>query len=765
MKLKQFILASMAMLLCFVSPSLAQNAKYEQGQLPDAEVINLGRVTVGPNEANEPYKTESYYVYDLLGNQSQKLTSCSDAFSLQIAMNFKAKDTAEEAATNSYANYTTDFFIKMTGMSGNSFEANGCYIAGYYASYGAWVKIPLDGFTVENGQVYPVITAAGFDFKYTDICSSVKDFICGIYLTPEVLAANPDLKVELTLGLSENIDEALACNFTKVDGYTYTVSDLKGALPNAQVSNLGKVSVGPNESGVFQTSQYYVYDLVGSQKLTESTNPFDLQIAMQFQAKDSEAEAAKNFYAGYTTDFFIQMTGVKDGSFEANGCYLAGYYPSFESWVKIPLDGFTVENGKVYPVITAAGFDFKYTDICSSVKDFICGIYLTPEILAANPDLNVKLSLGLSLNKDAALNGEFVVVDSYTYEVFDLKGVTIKTEIEDEVSNEIVNNEAVLDYPVELPEAVKDFVITLTEVTTSESATTKVTFNVEPKDANGEKVSTPSEAITFRLPVPSAWSGKAKVTHEGDYFGTYDIQGEGTAKYVEVTSESFSTYAVEAITIGESAVALVEGTAYDSFSAAYTAAQVGNTIELLKDVKLTDKLTIDKSITIDGKGHSIIADETAVWYTVSGKLNIKSYKTHLLGVNASGITLKDVVLNNNDNAAGINVYCAQNVVFDNVSIINATKGFAALTVNGSTLTLKNAFSALGNNIAMDISNGSGVTSDLGVTVEEGTEFDLGNKTVKFASVANVHSGAYLPAMYAVRSQTSSTPRRTGDEHV
>ena len=191
------------------------------------------------------------------------------------------------------------------------------------------------------------------------------------------------------------------------------------------------------------------------------------------------------------------------------------------------------------------------------------------------------------------------------------------------------------------------------------------------------------------------------------------------------------------VTVKVEDVAKIGETYYATFAKAYSKAQAGQTIELLADVKLTNKLTIDKAITIDGNGHSIIADETAVWYTVSGKFNTKNYKTHLLSVNASGITLKDIVLDNNNNAAGINVYCAQNVVFDNVSIINATKGQAALTVNGSTVTAKNAFKALGNSVAIDISNGSGVTSALGFIVEEGTVFHLDDKTVKFGSNAVV----------------------------
>ena len=185
-------------------------------------------------------------------------------------------------------------------------------------------------------------------------------------------------------------------------------------LPNAEVKNLGDITVSTDGEYKFDGS-YYVYDLIGGSGLSSATEAFDLSLAMEFIAKDTAEQAAANAYGNYTTDFFIQMDGVEDGSFVGTDCYLAGYYPDFGAWVKIPLDGFAVEDGKAYPVITSAGFDFKYVDICSSVQDFICGIYLTPEVLEANPNMNVTLTLGLSEDKDAALNCEFVEVDDYTY--------------------------------------------------------------------------------------------------------------------------------------------------------------------------------------------------------------------------------------------------------------------------------------------------------------------------------------------------------------
>ena len=180
------------------------------------------------------------------------------------------------------------------------------------------------------------------------------------------------------------------------------------ALPQADVKKLGAYTY---------TGEYYSYDLVGNQKLTNCNGDLDMQIAMEFTATETKEQAATNHYANYTTDFFIEINGLTNGSAMGDGCYLAGYYANYKSWVKIPLDGFKIENGVIYPVITSAGFDFKYTDICGTVESFTCGIFFSKEFLAANPETEVTLSLGLSENKEKAVAGEFTTVEEYLYEM------------------------------------------------------------------------------------------------------------------------------------------------------------------------------------------------------------------------------------------------------------------------------------------------------------------------------------------------------------
>ncbi len=230
---------------------------------------------------------------------------------------------------------------------------------------------------------------------------------CSGGITNNVLDANGDITISKEV--SNGLTLAEGCVLIEKDG-AYTVA----VLPNADVKNLGSLTITEGEGEYQYGDSYYIYD--GS--LGEGSTPFDLQIAMEFIANDTPEEAAANSFGNYTTDFFITMTGMSGDSIDAKGCYLAGYYPSFGKWVKIPLDGMIIENNEIYPVITTVGFDFKYTDICRDVGKFICGIYLSEDILAANPNLKVKLELGLSENIDKAQNKEFITVgEPYVYDM------------------------------------------------------------------------------------------------------------------------------------------------------------------------------------------------------------------------------------------------------------------------------------------------------------------------------------------------------------
>ncbi len=356
-------------------------------------------------------------------------------------------------------------------------------------------------------------------------------------------------------------------------------------LPNAEVINLGATTV--------DVDSYYKYDLIGGTGLSTGKDPFDLQIAMQFLAKDTPEEAAANAYGNYTTDFFITMSGIEGGSSAANGCYLAGYYPSFGAWVIIPLDNFSIEDGVTYPVITSAGFDFEYVDICESVQNFVCGIYLSDEFRRANPDLQIELELGLSETYDKAIAADYVSVGSYVYDSYLLglgdKAVELEAskvtvggeEVTEEMQNTLdailadinanpllgaletnfgankdkidsAKNELVSQGAAEedVKVATPIINITLADVVIADKIPQRMTFDVTPTIAVGDKsvaLNNFNVALKFRLPIYSAEANEcARVYHEGDYIGIYDIKSDDSgSKYVEIESNSFSEFAVE----------------------------------------------------------------------------------------------------------------------------------------------------------------------------------------------------------------------------
>jgi len=174
-----------------------------------------------------------------------------------------------------------------------------------------------------------------------------------------------------------------------------------GVAPTATVNNLGAVTVSAGDYTVFGGG--------------DSTVDMPLSFVMQFIADQSAAEGAASPFAEWYADFVITVSGLENGSFDAAGCYLAGHYGSF-GWWKIPLDGMTVEDAVRYPVmLSVAGGAQKYDYICSGVADFKCAMYLTPEVLAANPNLEVNLELCVIDSSKGSDEAKLAVVEDRVY--------------------------------------------------------------------------------------------------------------------------------------------------------------------------------------------------------------------------------------------------------------------------------------------------------------------------------------------------------------
>ena len=284
------------------------------------------------------------------------------------------------------------------------------------------------------------------------------------------------------------------------------------------------------------------------------------------------------------------------------------------------------------------------------------------------------------------------------------------TEEEKAVANELATNTAVSSAIITLPVGVNDFEVQLTDIETTNEATTKVTFNVEPKDASGAKVSNPSEAITFRLPVPATWSGEANVYHEGTLLGAYTIKEESGAKYVEVSSSSFSEFSVEAIVPTEVEVATL---------AELQAALADNSNELPIIITETIVIPEGETVVLDLNGKTVTRQDEANQYALR---------------NLGDLTIKDTKGNGSINARGIyngygdgsaNVATAKITVLSGTINAKGTNGGAAVynygiaEIKGGTFTSIGGYS-LNNQVGASMTIADGVTANNGIYASNAT---------------------------------------------
>ena len=208
---------------CAALPNL--NGQFVVGVKPTATVNDLGMTTVAAGE------------YSIWDGSFDSNTEDDGDMPLSFVMQFLADQTAADMATSPFADWYGDFVLTFTGLENESFTANGCYLAGHYGSFG-WVKVPVDGMKIEKGVRYPVMLGVGLGQKYDYICSGVEDFRCALYLTPEILAANPNIQVKLELGLVDNSKGSDAAatalvnneNVYSVTEYTYNAEDFVSGL-------------------------------------------------------------------------------------------------------------------------------------------------------------------------------------------------------------------------------------------------------------------------------------------------------------------------------------------------------------------------------------------------------------------------------------------------------------------------------------------------------------------------------------------------------
>ena len=157
---------------------------------------------------------------------------------------------------------------------------------------------------------------------------------------------------------------------------------------------------------------------------------------------------------------------------------------------------------------------------------------------------------------------------------------------------------------------------------TAAEAPAKLTFTVTPQivvNDTSVKISNFNAEVTFRLPIPAAEKREyANIYHNGTLMGVYTIKmDEQGNKYVEVTTKSFSEFAVEPIS--DVVAAKIGDVEYASLAAAVAAVKEGETIVLQLDVEVNSPLSINKSVDIDANGYTVSVTGALAKSSVSGQ--------------------------------------------------------------------------------------------------------------------------------------------------
>ena len=443
---------------------------------------------------------------------------------LQIVMNFKAKDTLEQAKASGYGKYKCDFYLTFSGLAYGMIVADDCYLAGNYGTFG-WIVIPADGLELEEGVEYPVVSAYDANLTYEDICGSVKNFTAAIYVAPEILAENPDFKVQLALKMTNPNDEN--------DVYTVGVPavydfasltqnrDVKVVMPSVDNIKVGGVDI--------TYSQKEVVRAVLSD-ITENSSVVDVETGIFAADNADEVAAAKEA---------LKKDGVADADAEAAKPELS--IKLFD----VALNGnevtkFTYD---VTPCVSVGDKSVKISEFSSDVK-FRLPVPSTETRIAANVYHNDEL---LGRYDIKSLNGEkYVEVVSKSFSAFAVEPLSAVATIsgkeyysfEAAVAAAVSNDTIKLTKNVELAETLvvpadkEDLTIDLNGMTVSGAEGVKVS------NLGELTIKDSSKGMQGMLEVVFSNSGKAYLTG-----GLYLLGVENTGA-IEVTGGVFA-YAID----------------------------------------------------------------------------------------------------------------------------------------------------------------------------------------------------------------------------
>ena len=120
---------------------------------------------------------------------------------LDVALNFKAKETADEARDASYGNWYVDFIVTVNkDLSEYTDQGTKFYLAGMYESFSTgWIVVDITDFDVQADQKYPLLGTMLMPFTYIDICEYVQEFQCGISAVGDVDLTGLEITLQLVM--------------------------------------------------------------------------------------------------------------------------------------------------------------------------------------------------------------------------------------------------------------------------------------------------------------------------------------------------------------------------------------------------------------------------------------------------------------------------------------------------------------------------------------------------------------------------------------
>ncbi|MBO5941424.1 MAG: hypothetical protein J6R18_09555, partial [Kiritimatiellae bacterium] len=430
---------------------------------PNAEVKVLSPLTLAPN------------AYMAWPNGEEDVER-----PLQIVMNFKAKDTLDQAKASGYGKYKCDFYLTFSGLSEGMIIADDCYLAGNYGTFG-WIVIPADGLELEEDVEYPVVSAYDANLTYEDICGSVKNFTAAIYVAPDILAANPDFKVQLALKMTNPNDEN--------DVYTVGVPavydfasltqnrDVKVVMPSVDDIKVGGANISYSQKEVVRAVL---------SDITENSSVVGVETGIFAADNADEVAAAKEA---------LKKDGVDDADAEAAKPELS--IKLFD--VALNENEVTKFTYYVTPYVSVGDKSVKISEFSSDVK-FRLPVPSTETRVAANVYHNDEL---LGRYDIKSLNGEkYVEVVSKSFSAFAVEPLSAVATIggkeyyslEAAVAAAVSNDTIKLAKNVELAETLvisadkKDLTIDLNGMTVSGAEGVKVSNlgELTVKDSSGE---------------------------------------------------------------------------------------------------------------------------------------------------------------------------------------------------------------------------------------------------------------------------------------